>query len=125
INMSWPLFTGKGGEKYEKGQYFNYITGNNLLKLFCLLHLYYKIHKKGDNYMKKKLVAGASVVVLAASMFGFAQVFAGGSGQDSGGETQKEMKGAPKVEKVEKETEKKSQKDTKKSTKPALLKLVD
>lgn len=75
--------------------------------------------------MKKKFVAGASVVVLAASMFGFAQVFAGGNEQDSGGETQKEMKGAPKVEKVEKETEKKSQKETKKSTKPALLKLVD
>ncbi|SFE03190.1 hypothetical protein SAMN05216238_107132 [Lentibacillus persicus] len=71
--------------------------------------------------MKKKFVAGVSVVVLAASMFGFAHVFAGGNGQDSGGETQKEMKNAPKIETVEKVMEK----EIEKSTKPALLELVD
>lgn len=76
--------------------------------------------------MKKKFVAGASVVVLAASTFGIAQVFAGGNAQDNDGETEKETKDAPKVETVEEEeTEKESQKETEKTTKPALLKLVD
>ncbi|QKY70064.1 hypothetical protein [Lentibacillus sp. CBA3610] len=64
--------------------------------------------------MKKKIIAGASAVVVVASTFGIAQIFAGGNEDETAlnnGET-KETKDAPKVENVDSAKEKsKSEQD--------------